>query len=1104
MKNQENVINVAQTYLLLAMHILMFTMGILLLKKIHSLDVHLWKIVYYIPTIAISLLVIAFLATKKIFKKDSFLIFVFLSFLSGLSFFLFFFDNGLTDFVLKSLFIISLTFLATGFFTFINFFYPKGFSNLFITLVGIVVVFFACWLNFLAGISAFLALILVVFTSFIGFDLDKYQENNTSSISQNAFRLFFLFLGILWLFFIVCYYFKNHPEYFGSNSESVKVVSALKTMPFILNLLESFLDLPNLRSYLAPHYIGTFLVSVFVLYLFFVLYQFGLKDRKKIKITWMTPFLVLAFFSVFLLIFIDYWFIAVKYIKNINYIELYGLEAAEKLSLVQAFQKTSFITANKSIITKLSTIYLTLFTLTLFSFAFGKKILNITNSNTEENNKLGNSMLSIGLGLGVIMFIVFVLGLFGQITVLNLLILMALSLVLVYKETIAFLKRFFLEKFTFEANFFSFKILFLFSLSFILALNAIDLIRPMPIGWDDMGVYLNYPKQIAGIQSLLAGSTNNYFLIASLPFTFIKNEYLAAMNGMFISYWGGVLMLFALIAFVKRFLKAKYALMVAALIYIIPMTMHQSYADMKTDMTLFFFMILSVYAFLTWFQIDHTDKLEATVKATEKNKKSTKTVIKKEQNSPYKWLILAGIFAGIALGIKQTAILLIFGILIGIFYRLWGYKGAIGVFLLTWIPLNLSNALRIAKEFSDTQVQIATIILCILAAIAFFFANSQNKKLETILLSSLIFVSFTGIAFSPWALKNLNENNYKVSISSILNGKNKEQPTFDNKRAGVDGKTCKGTARTEELDRYLGYDKGIMRYLSLPWKVTMNTTVHGFYLDLSFLFLSFAPLGLIVFLLRRKEYNKQTQKIWQVLFLMGGASWIMWLFVGNGVIWYGIFGFILLVPLTAYFFYENHTTSLKITAGVLVITSVITVTAFRGTKFGNHTTIKYAYGIKNGLETVDSIVPNYRQIACISTGGTWNETAKTCKESESKDFDPIYRIGTFIAYFIPDNNRRIFNDPQLDKFKCIDDAFGNNDLTTMQKLKEQGYKYFILDLNTATIEKDPNGSLHKKANRFVEWVNNLNKQKKMYVHIYNKQKGIAFMEITDEKPIEEN
>lgn len=36
-----------------------------------------------------------------------------------------------------------------------------------------------------------------------------------------------------------------------------------------------------------------------------------------------------------------------------------------------------------------------------------------------------------------------------------------------------------------------------FFLTFLLGVALVNIIRPMPIGWDDLGVYMNFPKIMA-------------------------------------------------------------------------------------------------------------------------------------------------------------------------------------------------------------------------------------------------------------------------------------------------------------------------------------------------------------------------------------------------------------------------------------------------------------------------------------------------------------------------------------------------------------------------------------------------------------------------------
>jgi len=50
----------------------------------------------------------------------------------------------------------------------------------------------------------------------------------------------------------------------------------------------------------------------------------------------------------------------------------------------------------------------------------------------------------------------------------------------------------------------------------------------------------------------------------------------------------------------------------------------------------------------------------------------------------------------------------------------------------------------------------------------------------------------------------------------------------------------------EEIQRYLGYETLPVRYLSLPYDVTMNANVDAYYVEIGFLMLMFIPLILVI------------------------------------------------------------------------------------------------------------------------------------------------------------------------------------------------------------------------------------------------------------------
>lgn len=78
----------------------------------------------------------------------------------------------------------------------------------------------------------------------------------------------------------------------------------------------------------------------------------------------------------------------------------------------------------------------------------------------------------------------------------------------------------------------------------------------------------------------------------------------------------------------------------------------------------------------------------------------------------------------------------------------------------------------------------------------------------------------------------------------------------------------------------------------------------------------------------------------------------------------------------------------------------------------------------------------------------------------------IYRIGTFLTYFIDNNRSRYYDDSLVMNFdKYFYDADPN---TTVERMKKLGLKYFIVDLNAATIDKDPRRDLTRRFENLLK------------------------------------
>lgn len=79
---------------------------------------------------------------------------------------------------------------------------------------------------------------------------------------------------------------------------------------------------------------------------------------------------------------------------------------------------------------------------------------------------------------------------------------------------------------------------------------------------------------------------------------------------------------------------------------------------------------------------------------------------------------------------------------------------------------------------------------------------------------------------------------------------------------------------------------------------------------------------------------------------------------------------------------------------------------------------------------------------------------------EERNQATIYRIGTFLTYFISENRKRYLDDSLVQSFGQY--VYDENPDVTVERLRKLGMKYFLIDLNAATIDKDPRHDLTKR------------------------------------------
>jgi hypothetical protein len=402
------------------------------------------------------------------------------------------------------------------------------------------------------------------------------------------------------------------------------------------------------------------------------------------------------------------------------------------------------------------------------------------------------------------------------------------------------------------------------ALTLMMSVSWISIIRPMPIGWDDLGVYMNQPKMLALTGEALQGAgMYTWQLITGSGFLFSYN----AAQAFYVNQLGSILAVIAITLGLSVMFESKgkksfisLPLLLATVYYIMPMTVFHHTKDMKLDPALLF---VSVTAFMTFFSF---------VGKTVPTDTREKTIF-------FRILILVGILLGFAFSIKVTSLMLVLGIL-GLFaYRLlsfWGYMGFFFTFLAVFTGANLWSVMNVWMPKDSGLLHIIALGLLALGVVSFALAYIEKWRnhLFSYFTGSLVLILAFLIGLSPWIFKNTSEvkpwNNPNhietktLLMGSIMSGSGAGfQPDFTRimSQAQYDEKTnilkntnisSDGQSQNEDFGRYFGYEKGINNYVRLPLNLTFQKNQAGEFTSITYIFLALIP---VLFLFARRRYS---------------------------------------------------------------------------------------------------------------------------------------------------------------------------------------------------------------------------------------------------------
>lgn len=602
-----------------------------------------------------------------------------------------------------------------------------------------------------------------------------------------------------------------------------------------------------------------------------------------------------------------------------------------------------------------------------------------------------------------------------------------------------------------------------------LALNFLNVVRPFPIGWDDLGSYLNRPRLLASYGSFIPSMSQfQWEYLSALPFAIFGYESIVgATMAMEINWMAGLLATLAVYAVGRMFFGRNAGVLSALLYYTLPMVGHFSFADMKIDNAAFFTAATSILIVMS-------------VVAPKEDKAEEVPTVR-----TYGLLCMAGIVAGFCFGIKPTgilAIILCVSLIAGMMGGRWCFAST-AVF--GFVVLSFFGAIQINDVltrigfpglFSPATFQIVVALLSAVLIIIAWMYDSLQKRWLHIIMSIASFGLGIGIAVAPWMLHNMFLHRV-VSVATALSAPDTTAPVVfyqqeeEVRKMGLPSTVpwralpqdlklnphdaaCLANARVEELDRYWGFSNGFSHYATLVWRQVMNTDAFGYYV-------TFIPALLLFPLLLLLPYFWGKEGRWLRYLCAGTAVFVVqWIFVGNGIAWYGIAMFLgLSIALEALVIRAPDDSNRWLFA-IFIAASLSISLINRLWQFDSQKNIyEYALGKISGTAMQEVTMPDYNDISSdvVKRHETLKETPFT------------YRMGTFISYFVP-RNREIFPlaDNQMTFFNCLNQE--RNHQLTLRRLKALGFNSMIFDTNTATIEKDENGSLHRKVAAFYQFI----------------------------------
>ena len=818
----------------------------------------------------------------------------------------------------------------------------------------------------------------------------------------------------IWSLFLLLIFLAWHPTYLHGIE---------KFHSFFLR----FVDIQNFFSWFFPEDVKSmrsyrdFLINaktVLPLFLFLFVFIFSCLFKTKDKIT-IPPILVLFWFSLifgsFFCIFLNFFYSESSF-DIITFFKTQGSNMLKSLGFWSLFFFAAII-------------------LTLFILFLGKIFLDIFYRKEEEF-----SLLEIG-GIGFII-LAFLGFLAAKIKLFHPLLfsgIFGICLVIFWEKFLSLTKKIGSE----NIKIFWWEVFLGSILGTIFIMTLLQVVMPFPLGWDTMNQYWLTVKILMVDGTLRPGILPPFTeIVLGVGAKFLGLSFVAFLQ----NFWGVFLIIFLVYLGQKLQVSRKINFLLALTFFTLPALQFELLKDLKIDVI---FLEIILLGFIFW----------------------TK-----------KFYRLAALAFGFAVLQKISAIIFFPVFVFLLFFKKisWPKKLIYPLFLFIPITIWLSgNILKIKNLFPINASKV----------IHFFRGEIPGPK---------IFISKYDKKIS--SKKEINTQNKKIEKN------NPEVPSSTQKKVT---KKIRATGYEEEVERYGGHSDNFLKKI---WAIFTSPEIPNLnkqYVDINFLWLSFIPFLIFfalekIYFLAKEKYqtlinkneNKKIEKkldepedvikmidnyedsvlnsisetknenIKNIIdfFIFALFFFVLWIWKLEAVAWYGFPSLIIFFLLSGKIF-DWHKSFKRVFLMFLVINFSLNIWSYlqHNSWHSVQATIiwsqNYNEKVQDALET--KFLTEEKKAAKIIN-----------RDSESR----IYRIGTLMKFWIKNPDNRIYDDAQLDMFT---ELFAEEDLNkTLERFRENKFKYVLLDLGTTSIERDKQGSLHQKFNNFKKFASQ--KLRKLY------------------------